>query len=57
MQQILELIAYANAVVATGHVSAEEVCPSCERRASQEVGRVVVNHPEIAFLPRACTGR
>lgn len=48
--EIFELIAGADAVLATAHVAADEVLAIVEKSAEQGVRRIVVNHPEIPFL-------
>lgn len=50
MRRILELIAEADAVLATAHISAEEVTAVIREARRCGVRRIVVNHPEIPFL-------
>jgi hypothetical protein len=50
LREVLEAIAAADAVLATGHVSASEVLPVVQAARAAGVRHVVVNHPEIPFL-------
>jgi hypothetical protein len=50
LEQILELIAHAHAVLATGHIAAHEVEPLVRAARRAGVNRILVNHPEIPFL-------
>jgi hypothetical protein len=50
LKEILDLVARADVVLATGHIAAHEVEPVV--RAARRAGllRILVNHPEIPFL-------
>jgi hypothetical protein len=50
VRRVFACVAAADAVLATGHISADEVLPlvQCARR--DGVRRILVNHPEIPFL-------
>jgi hypothetical protein len=50
LEQIFQLIAAADAVLATGHIAAHEVEPVVRAARRAGVQRIVVNHPEIPFL-------
>ena len=48
--RIFELIAAADAVLATGHISAEEILPVVRAARRASIRRILINHPEIHFL-------
>jgi hypothetical protein len=50
LEEILELVAHAHAVLATGHIAAHEVEPVVRAARRAGVERVLINHPEIPFL-------
>ena len=49
LTEILERIAAADAVLATGHIAAEEVLPVARAARRAGVKRILINHPEIPF--------
>lgn len=50
LREIFQQLADADAVLATGHISAEEVGPVVSTARSAGVRKIIVNHPEIPFL-------
>jgi hypothetical protein len=50
LEEILELVAHADAVLATGHIATHEVEPVVRAARRAGVNRILVNHPEIPFL-------
>jgi hypothetical protein len=50
LEEILDLVARADAVLATGHIAAHEVEPVVRAARRAGVERILVNHPEIPFL-------
>ncbi len=50
LEEIFELIAAADAVLASAHVAADEVLPLVQAAAARGVRRLLINHPEIPFL-------
>jgi hypothetical protein len=50
VEAIFELVAAADAVLATGHIAAHEVVPVVQTARRAGVHRILVNHPEIPFL-------
>ena len=50
LEEIFELIAADDAVLASAHVAADEVLPLVQAAAARGVRRLLVNHPEIPFL-------
>ena len=50
LMRVFEIIAEHDAVLATGHVAANEVLPAVRSARRAGVRRILVNHPEIPFL-------
>ncbi len=50
LEEIVELVAHFDAVLATGHIAAHEIEPVVRAAHRAGVKRILVNHPEIPFL-------
>jgi hypothetical protein len=50
LRRVFERLAAADAVLATGHISVDEVLPVVQFARRDGVRRILVNHPEIPFL-------
>ena len=48
--RVFEIIAEHDAILATGHVAANEILPAVRSARRAGVRRILVNHPEIPFL-------
>jgi len=50
LDRILDLIAEADVVLATGHLSPQEAAAVCSRARELGVRRILVTHPEMSFI-------